>query len=75
MDQLLLLLAPYAPKIVLALVIARGLEAFVDSVVRPAVLKSASKRDDEILERFVDAPLAFLSSALAFFQGRLSSKK
>ncbi len=74
MEQLLVVLAPYAPQIVLALVIARGLEAFVDAVVRPAVLASASKRDDEILEKYVDAPLAFLSSAPAFVQGRFVAK-
>ncbi len=42
------------------------LEGFIDSVVRPAVLKSASKRDDEFLERWVDAPLSFVSTALAY---------
>lgn len=74
MEQLLALLAPYTGQILVALAVARALEAFVDSVVRPAVLKSASKRDDEILEKYVDAPLKFVSSALAFMQGRFGAK-
>ena len=67
-------LANHSAYIFGAMAVATVLEAFVDSVVRPWVAETASKRDDEILEKYVDPPLRFVSRALSFFSARMGRK-
>jgi hypothetical protein len=63
----------YAAYLGVAVVLATGAKAFVDAVVRPWVAKTASKRDDEILETYVDPALDLVSRVLSFlslYKGR-----
>lgn len=60
------LFVKYLPYMGGAMAVCMFLEGFIDNVVRPAVLKSASKRDDYVLENYVDGPLRFVSMALSY---------
>ncbi len=64
--DILEMVGKYLPYIGGAAAVLAFVEGFIDNVVRPRVQASASKRDDEILEKYVDGPLGFVSDALAF---------
>lgn len=74
MDIITQFLTNNAVTIGTVIVIATAVNEFVDRVVRPAVLKSASKRDDYVLETYVDPPLRFVSAALSFISMRMGRK-
>ena len=60
------MLGRYLPYVGGAAAVLAFVEGFIDNVVRPRVQASASKRDDEILEKYVDGPLGFVSAAVSF---------
>lgn len=66
MDVVTEFLVKYLPYIGGAAAVLAFVEGLVNNVVRPYVANSASKRDDEILEKYVDPPLAFVSAVLAY---------
>jgi hypothetical protein len=67
-------LAAHAAYIMTAVGVSTLVNEFVDRVVRPMVSKSASKRDDVILETYIDPPLRFVSASLSFFSLRMGRK-
>jgi len=71
---MLAFVSDYAAYVAGAIVVATGVEAFVDAVVRPWVAETATKRDDEILEKYVDPVLSFVSKALSFISLRMGRK-
>lgn len=64
----------YSPYFMTAMAAATLAEAFIDHVVRPWVAETASKRDDEILEKYVDPALRLASRTLSFFSARAGRK-
>lgn len=66
MDPVTSFLVAHMPTVLMVMGICGVVNTVVDAVIRPWVKETASKRDDEILETYIDPPLKLVARLSAF---------
>lgn len=74
MDQLVLLLAPVAPYVALAVGVATLAELTLDHVVLPYVKSTPDTTDDSFVAKYVEPPVRLTSKIVSFLSLRLGRK-
>lgn len=71
MDPVTSFLSAHLPTVFMVMGVCGIINTVVDAVIRPWVAETATKRDDVILETYVDPPLKLVARLSAFVAMRV----